>query len=100
MKGIVDSKTLRPSLKSLNPRDVRYGDGQYMSNIPPGTKTGPQLSRAFLLNPFQARRFTNFVEIDVTGLTVVKGREGVFVVPNQNPLDLTGRIIRSGINAQ
>jgi hypothetical protein len=39
LKGILDSGVLRPSLKSVNRRDVRYGNGQYLSDIKPGTKT-------------------------------------------------------------
>jgi hypothetical protein len=38
------------------------------------------------------------VEIDVTGLNVIEGRAGVFVVPNEGPLDLTGRIVSWGAN--
>ncbi|WP_203218224.1 HYD1 signature containing ADP-ribosyltransferase family protein [Nocardia brasiliensis] len=45
-----------------------------------------------------AQQFSHFLEIDVTGLTVVQGRPGVFVVPNTEPLDLSGRIVRSGRN--
>jgi hypothetical protein len=41
-------------------------------------------------------KYTNYVEIDVGGLNVIKGREGVFVVPSEMPLDLTGRIVSSG----
>ncbi|TCW77930.1 hypothetical protein C5O80_32625 [Burkholderia sp. SRS-46] len=44
---------MRPSLFSLNPKDVRYGNGQYLSDIVPGTMTPAQLSRAFVNNPFQ-----------------------------------------------
>lgn len=96
MDGIVDSMSLRPSLFSLNPKDVRYGNGQYLSDIAPGTMSPAQLSRAFVNNPFQGARYTNYVAIDVTGLNVVQGRPGVFVVPNETPLDLTGRIVGSG----
>ncbi|MBR8216272.1 hemagglutinin repeat-containing protein [Burkholderia vietnamiensis] len=96
MTAIVDSKSLNPSLKALNPNDVRYGNGQYLSDIPPGTMTPAQLSRAFVNNPFQGARYTNFVAVDVTGLNVVQGRPGVFVVPNEVPLDLSGRIAGSG----
>lgn len=42
--------------------------------------------------PFRGLRFTSFVEIDVSGLNAVEGRAGVFVIPNEGPLDLTGRI--------
>jgi hypothetical protein len=41
---------------------------------------------------------TQFVEIDVRGLNVVKGRPGVFLIPNEGPLDLTGRIASWGAN--
>ena len=36
------------------------------------------------------------VEIDVTGLDVTFGRDNVFVILNQKPLDLTGRIVSYG----
>src|SRR5262249_17785014 len=48
LKGILDSGSLNPSLKAINPRDARYGNGQYLSDIAPGAKTPAQLSRAFL----------------------------------------------------
>jgi large repetitive protein len=96
MNGIVDSNVLNPSLKALNPNDVRYGNGQYLSDIVPGTKTPAQLSKAFINNPFQGARYKNFVEIDTAGLNVIQGRPGVFVVPNETPLNLTNRITNSG----
>ena len=94
--AILNSKTLNPSLKAVNPSDARYGDGQYLSDIAPGTKTPAQLSKAFLNLPYLGRRFTNYVAIDVTGLKVEKGRDGVFVIPNAEALDLTSRIVGSG----
>jgi hypothetical protein len=96
LAGIIDSEELNPSLGSINPNDVRYGNGQYLSDIAPDTMTPAQLSRAFLGQPFQGAKFTNFIEIDVSGLDVVQGRPGVFVIPNDAPLDLSGRIISSG----
>ncbi len=96
MTGILESGVMKPSLKALNPNDVRYGNGQYLSSFVPGTMTPAQLSRAFINNPFQGSRFTNFFAIDVKGLNVVVGRPGVYVVPNEIPLNLNGRIIGSG----
>jgi hypothetical protein len=96
--GILQSGEMRPSLKANNPKDARYGDGQYLTDIEPGTKTQGQLSAAFLRVPWAGQKFTHFLEIDVTGLDVVEGRPGVFVVPGSGPLDLTGRIVRSGRN--
>jgi RHS repeat-associated protein len=96
--GILDSGKLNPSLKSVNPRDVRYGNGQYLSDIQPGTMTCAQLSRCFIGQPFQGNRFTHFIEIDVTGLNILKGREGVFVHLSETALDLLGRIVSKGAN--
>lgn len=96
LNGIVDSGQLKPSLKALNPNDVRYGNGQYLSDIPPGTMTPAQLSRQFINNPYQGARYTHFVEIDTAGLDIIQGRPGVYVVPNEVPLDLTGRLTNSG----
>jgi hypothetical protein len=98
MKGILDSGQLNPSLKELNSRDAFYGNGQYLSDIEPGTMTSNQLSRAFLKVPWAGARFTHFVEIDVSGLDVIQGRAGVYLIRNEGPLDLTGRIVSSGSN--
>jgi hypothetical protein len=97
-KGILESEKLFPSLKQLNPKDARYGNGQYLSDIAPGTKSAAQLSREFLGMPFQGARFTHYVEIDVRGLNVVQGRPGVYVVPNEGELQLINRIMSSGKN--
>jgi hypothetical protein len=98
MNGILSSEQLNPSTKAVNPNDARYGNGQYLSDIKPGTMTPAQLSRAFIGNPFQGSRFTNYVTVDVTGLDWTQGRAGVFVIPSETPLDLSGRIISSGTN--
>ena len=96
LEGILSSQKLLASLAANNPADVRFGNGQYLSDLEPGTKTPAQLSRALLGQPFQGRRFTHYLEIDVTGLTVVHGRGNIFVIPNDTALDLAGRIVRSG----
>lgn len=75
-----------------NPKDVYYGEGQYLSDIVPGEKSPNQLSRALLGHPFSGSRFTPYVEIDTAGLTIERGRQGVYVVPNIEPLDISNRI--------
>ena len=94
--GILTSGTIRPSTLARNPNDVRYGDGQYLSDLVPGTKSPAQLSRMFLNLPFFGRRFTHFVAIEVEGLPFIEGRPGVFVIPNESPLDISARIVASG----
>jgi hypothetical protein len=96
--GILVSNQLLPSTKARNPREARHGDGQYLTDIPPGTMSGARLSRALRGNPFEGRRFTHYVEIDVTGLQVIMGAPHAYVVLNARPLDLSARIVRSGTN--
>ncbi len=96
LEGIMNSKKINPSLKEVNPKDARYGNGQYLSDIQPGTKTTGQLSAKFFGIPWLKKRVSNYVEIDVSDLPVKKGREGVYLVPNEEPLDISKRIISSG----
>jgi len=95
MNGIVESKKLNPSLKANNPKDARYGNGQYLSDIKPNTQTPVSLAKKFINVP-NKYKYTHYVEIDVTDLDVIQGREGVFVILNESPLDLTDRIISTG----
>ncbi len=97
LNGILKDNSIRPSLKELSPKDVRYGNGQYFTDIPPGTKTPGELSYALLKHPFSPNKFTHFVAIDVTGLNVVRGREGVYVISSDVNLDIGGRIEDFGI---
>ena len=99
LQAIRASGQLLPSLQRLRPRDVRYGQGQYLTDIVPGTVNTAQLSRLLVNHPYGASRFTHFLAIDVSGLTVRKGRDGVFVIPNDDILIVTGRIVRTGSNA-
>ena len=93
LAGILDTGTLNPSLKANNPKDARYGNGQYFSDIAPGTRSNASLSKQFINNPWQGSKYSNYVGVDTSNLTVVKGRDGVYVLPNENPLDLTDRIV-------
>jgi hypothetical protein len=96
LAAILQSKALLPSLRANNPKDARYGDGQYISDIVPGTKRPGQLSLIFFGIPFGWRRFTHYVTINVDGLTVTYGRPNVFVIKSSGPLDISKRLIGSG----
>jgi hypothetical protein len=94
--AILQTKRLLPSLRANNPRDARFGDGQYVSDIVPGTKRPGQLSRIFFGIPFGWRRFTHYVTIDVGGLVVTYGRPHVFVIRGTGPLDISNRLVGHG----
>ena len=97
-RGILASKAIRPSLKSKNPKDARYGDGQYFTDIPPRTMTAKQLSQFFIRSPFGAHRFTHYFSIDLTGYKVESGRVHVYVVQNSSDMPIGNRITNHGVN--
>ena len=96
LAGILATQSLHASTAARNPNDVHYGDGQYLSDIVPGSKSSTKLSRHLLGYPFLDHRFTHFVAINVDDLPLLLGRPGVYVIPNNESLDLTGRIVGSG----
>jgi hypothetical protein len=99
LESILRESRILPSLRSRRPRDVRYGEGQYLTDVPPGQLTGAQLSRLLLGHPFEGHRFTHFLALDVTNLEVIQGRKSIFVVLGRYPLNIEGKIVRTGTNA-
>lgn len=109
--GILNSQKLFASSGS---KHARFGDGQYFTDIVPenigaariadltadqvaaGQRSLGQVSSELFGVPWNSRKLSNFVEIDVTGLNVLNPRPGTFLIPNSGSLDLSGRIIRSG----
>jgi len=98
MSGILSSQIILPSLGKTNPNDIRHGEGQYFSDVQPGTMTGARLSRLFLGHPFRPLRFTHYVAVDLTGLPVISGRAYVYVLLGNVPLDVRGRVAGFGSN--
>ena len=96
--GILKTKTIWPSLRAISPNDARFGDGQYFSDILPNTERPGQLSRTFLNHPFSGARFSFHIDVDVDGLTVIQGRQYVFVVLGKTPLDISSRLVGHGPN--
>ena len=74
---------------------LEKSDEPYLSDIVPGTKTPSQLGRQFINVP-NKHKYTHYVAIDVSGLDVIKGRDGVFVVRGDTDLDISDRIVGSG----
>ena len=95
LDGILGSNQLNPSLGANNPNDARYGDGQYLSDLIPTDWSPSSLARIFIHIP-NKYKYTHYIEIIVDGLNVVQGRDHVFVIPNESPLDLAGRIVGYG----
>lgn len=97
LAGILESGKINPSTKEANPKDARYGDGQYFSDVAPGTRTDRGLAATFVGRP-APNKYTPYVEVDVSGLNISKGRAHVFVHRSKEALDITRRIVSSGAN--
>ncbi|PUA28482.1 MAG: hypothetical protein B0W54_18740 [Cellvibrio sp. 79] len=116
---ILTSKTL---FNSKGFEHARHGDGQYLADISPDSIVGltkqdltqeqikagqlslGQLSSLFYNRGNMGNKISHFVEIDVSDLVVRQGvttqgnqlRKGVQFILNDDNLDLTDRIVRSG----
>ena len=97
-QGILKSKNIRPSLKANNPKDARFGEGQYVSDIPPNTKRNSQLSMIFFGIPWAGKRFSHHINLNVRGLDVFHGRKHVYLIKNSQSLDISDRLIGHGKN--
>lgn len=116
-EGILYSQAIKPSLKAVNPNDARYGDGQYFTNIPPeaigawkkaeltssqvsqGLISMGQLSSQLYGVSWMSGKMTNYIEVNVSGLNVINPAPGKYLIPNQVPLDISGRVVRFGKTA-
>lgn len=94
--GILQSKLIRPSLKANNPKDARFGDGQYFTDIIPNTKRPGQLSRIFLGVPWLGSRFSHHLDIKTHGLKVEYGRPNVYVIKSESNLYIHDRLAGHG----
>jgi len=102
-------------LPSTGPIHARHGSGQYFTDISPemiGAATISQLSpeqikegklskgqvgqRLFGSAVRIGNKLEAFIEVDLTGCQVINPFPFIHMVPNSGPLDLKGRIVRSG----
>ncbi len=94
--GILDSHEIYPSTKAKRPRDARYGDGQYLTDVQPNLMSPEELSMTLYNNARQINKVSHYIEIDVSTLPVKKGRDGVYVILNDKPLDISDKLIGHG----
>ncbi|XCN73277.1 MAG: HYD1 signature containing ADP-ribosyltransferase family protein [Candidatus Electrothrix aestuarii] len=106
-QGILKSGVLNASQGAKN---ARHGAGQYFTDIVPEaiggaikatTEAGKlslgQLSSKLFRVPWNSKKVTNYIEIDVTDLPVQQVAPNIFLNKSNTTLDVTNKIIRSGI---
>ncbi|EOY5379852.1 HYD1 signature containing ADP-ribosyltransferase family protein [Cronobacter dublinensis] len=109
MKGITEGSVIRPSSGDIH---ARFGDGQYFTNIAPemiggrtlkdigetGKMSLGQLAVEIYGDARKLKGISHFVEIDVTGLDVIEPRKKTFLILNTQDLDVSKRIVKSGMS--
>ncbi|QSQ12250.1 RHS repeat-associated core domain-containing protein [Myxococcus landrumensis] len=91
-------------------KNARYGPGQYFSEIAPeavggitramtpaGKMSLGQLSTRFFRVPWNGRKVSHYLEVDVTGLGARQVAPNIWLVDGNAALDIAGRIVRSGV---
>ena len=113
--GIIESKVLYPSLDRGDGTDIKYGEGQYFTNISPDTiacmsqsqmtstqiEAGQisliQLAGRTMAGTLTLDRFYCFIEFDVSSLVINRtDNPYTFIHKSQINLDISNLIIRSG----
>jgi HYD1 signature containing ADP-ribosyltransferase len=113
--AIMESGVLRPSLDRGNNTDVKYGEGQYFTNISPdiitcesrsqmtstqvesGQISLRQLAGRIMAGTLTLNRFYYFLELDVSGLIIdYTDNPYIYLHRSKTNLDVSDLIIRSG----
>jgi HYD1 signature containing ADP-ribosyltransferase len=112
--AIMESRILRPSLDRGDNTDVKYGEGQYFTNIPPdiiicesrsqmtstqvesGQISLRQLAGRIMAGTLTLDRFYYFLELDVSGLIIDYTDPYIYLHRSKTNLDVSNLIIRSG----
>ena len=92
--SIMESGELLPS---TGPVHARFGDGQYLTDINSLDFTAGQVSKRLYGVPWKTNSLTHYIKIDVTGLNVIKNMPHNFIIPNNQPLNISNRILDGGI---
>ncbi len=94
---------------SKGAKNARYGAGQYFTDIAPEAiggatmaKTGAgklslgQLSSRLYKVPWNSRKVTNYLEVDVSNLSIKEVAPNIFLHESDTVLDITNKVRRSG----
>ncbi|NML59089.1 DUF6443 domain-containing protein [Chryseobacterium cheonjiense] len=92
-KAIMESGELFPSIGIKN---ARYGSGQYLTDLMSHEFTKGQASRRLFGVPWNGKKMSHFIELDVSGLNVTKNGPHNFLIPGTGNLSLEGIILNHG----
>ncbi|WP_264536546.1 HYD1 signature containing ADP-ribosyltransferase family protein [Flavobacterium sp. N1736] len=85
-------------ISSVGAKNARHGSGQYFTDLVAGDLTSGQVSRRLFGVPWNSKKLTNFIDVDLGGLKVIENTPNNFLVPNTGTLSLQGRIVNHGVS--
>jgi hypothetical protein len=112
----MESRVLKPSLDRGNNTDVKYGEGQYFTNISPdiitcesrsqmtsiqlesGQISLRQLAGRIMAGTLALDKFYCFLELDVSSLTIDRADDNpyIYLHKSKTNLDISNLILRAG----
>lgn len=92
-KAIMESGELLPSIGVKN---ARYGSGQYLTDLLSHDLTKGQVSRRLFGVPWNTKSVSHFIDIDVSGMNIIKNAPNNYLIPNTASLPLNGIIVNHG----
>ena len=72
---------------------ARFGDGIYFTDLESSQYTRGQLSYKLYSVPYNYRKLTYYMKINVNGLNIIQNSQHNFSIPGKNVLPLQGRIL-------
>ncbi len=91
--GIMESGEMLPSIGAKN---ARYGAGQYFTDLPAAEYTAGQVSKRLFGVPWNTRKISHFIDVDLNGLNIQNNGPHNYSIPNNNNLPIRGRITNHG----
>ena len=88
----MESGELLPSIGMIN---ARHGAGQYFTDLT-SEYTAGQVSRRLFGVPWITSKFTHYIDVDLTGLNIIKNMLDNYLVLGTSCLSLNGRIVNHG----
>lgn len=86
----------RELLFSIGVKNERHGAGQYFTDLTDVNLTAGQISRRLFGVPWNTRKLTHFIDVDVSGLNVIKNAQHNYIITGTNSLPLNNRIVNHG----
>jgi RHS repeat-associated protein len=96
--SIMETGELLPSIGEIGAKNARHGSGQYLTDIVAGDFRRGQVSKRLFGVPWVKTRLTHYIEVEISGLNVIKNGPHNFMIPGTGSISIGGRIVNGGVS--